>query len=84
MRNTIVSDSDPLPVAPFLEDRITELDDWSKIKLLTEQINRLRKWCREGLLCIADSAHAMSPAGGVGINLVLQDAIATANCWRPS
>src|SRR5207302_1808040 len=66
-------------LAPFLKDRITELDDWSKIKLLTVQINRLKKWAREGLLCIGDSAHAMSPAGGVGINLALQDAVATAN-----
>jgi 2-polyprenyl-6-methoxyphenol hydroxylase-like FAD-dependent oxidoreductase len=66
-------------LAPFLQDRIAELDDWSKIKLLTVQINRLRKWCRPGLLCIGDSAHAMSPAGGVGINLALQDAVATAN-----
>ena len=66
-------------LAPFLEDRIGELDDWSKIKLLTVQINRLKKWCREGLLCIGDNAHAMSPAGGVGINLALQDAVATAN-----
>src|SRR5436190_14920868 len=66
-------------LAPFLHDRITELDDWSKIKLLTVQINRLRKWYREGLLCIGDAAHAMSPAGGVGINLAIQDAVATAN-----
>jgi 2-polyprenyl-6-methoxyphenol hydroxylase-like FAD-dependent oxidoreductase len=66
-------------LGPFLKDRIAELDDWSKIKLLTVQINRLRKWCREGLLCIGDAAHAMSPAGGVGINLAIQDAVAAAN-----
>jgi 2-polyprenyl-6-methoxyphenol hydroxylase-like FAD-dependent oxidoreductase len=72
-QDTIVS------FAGFLRDRVTELDDWSKIKLLTVQINRLRDWCREGLLCIGDSAHAMSPAGGVGINLAIQDAVATAN-----
>jgi 2-polyprenyl-6-methoxyphenol hydroxylase-like FAD-dependent oxidoreductase len=72
-RNDIVS------FAGFLRDRVTELDDWSKIKLLTVQVNRLRNWCREGLLCIGDSAHAMSPAGGVGINLAIQDAVATAN-----
>jgi len=66
-------------MAHFLKDRITELDDWDKIKLLTVQINRLKKWCRDGLLCIGDNAHAMSPAGGVGINLALQDAVATAN-----
>jgi 2-polyprenyl-6-methoxyphenol hydroxylase-like FAD-dependent oxidoreductase len=66
-------------LAPFLQDRIAELDDWSKIKLLTVQINRLTKWYRDGLLCIGDAAHAMSPAGGVGINLAIQDAVATAN-----
>jgi 2-polyprenyl-6-methoxyphenol hydroxylase-like FAD-dependent oxidoreductase len=71
--------NDIVEIAPFLKDRIAELDDWSKIRLLTVQINRLRRWAREGLLCIGDSAHAMSPAGGVGINLALQDAVATAN-----
>ena len=70
---------DIVAIASFLQDRIDELDDWSKIRLLTVQINRLKKWCREGLLCIGDNAHAMSPAGGVGINLALQDAVATAN-----
>jgi 2-polyprenyl-6-methoxyphenol hydroxylase-like FAD-dependent oxidoreductase len=71
--------SDIVEFAGFLRDRVAELDDWSKIRLLTVQINRLRDWCREGLLCIGDSAHAMSPAGGVGINLAIQDAVATAN-----
>src|SRR5438876_8141940 len=71
--------NDIVSFAGFLGDRVTELDDWSKIKLLTVQINRLRDWCREGLLCTGDSAYAMSPAGGVGINLAIQDAVATAN-----
>lgn len=70
---------DIVAIAPFLHDRIAELDEWSEIRLLTVQINRLRRWARAGLLCIGDSAHAMSPAGGVGINLALQDAVATAN-----
>ena len=66
-------------LGPFLRERVVELDDWSKIRLLSVQINRLQRWCRDGLLCIGDCAHAMSPAGGVGINLALQDAVATAN-----
>src|SRR5437899_6850254 len=66
-------------IVAFLRERVAELGDWSKIKLLTVQINRLRDWRRDGLLCIGDAAHAMSPAGGVGINLAIQDAVATAN-----
>ena len=66
-------------IVAFLRERVAELDDWAKIKLLTVQINRLRDWRRDGLLCIGDAAHAMSPAGGVGINLAIQDAVATAN-----
>jgi 2-polyprenyl-6-methoxyphenol hydroxylase-like FAD-dependent oxidoreductase len=66
-------------VAPFLKDRVHELDSWDKIRLLTVQINRLTHWHLPGLLCIGDSAHAMSPVGGVGINLAIQDAVATAN-----
>jgi len=65
--------------APYLGDRVQALDDWDQIKLLSVQINRLRQWSRPGLLCIGDAAHAMSPAGGVGINLAIQDAVATAN-----
>ena len=66
-------------IAPYLGDRVNELHDWDQIKLLSVQINRLRRWHRPGLLCIGDAAHAMSPAGGVGINLAVQDAVATAN-----
>jgi 2-polyprenyl-6-methoxyphenol hydroxylase-like FAD-dependent oxidoreductase len=66
-------------IAPYLGERVRELRDWEQIKLLSVQINRLRQWYRPGLLCIGDAAHAMSPAGGVGINLAIQDAVATAN-----
>jgi 2-polyprenyl-6-methoxyphenol hydroxylase-like FAD-dependent oxidoreductase len=71
-------------VAPFLRGRTTELKDWNDIKLLSVAVDRLRHWSRTGLLCIGDSAHAMSPIGGVGINLAIQDAVAAANIlWRP-
>jgi 2-polyprenyl-6-methoxyphenol hydroxylase-like FAD-dependent oxidoreductase len=65
--------------APVFRDRVVELDDWSKIRLLTVKVDRLRCWHRPGLLCIGDSAHAMSPIGGIGINLAIQDAVAAAN-----
>jgi 2-polyprenyl-6-methoxyphenol hydroxylase-like FAD-dependent oxidoreductase len=66
-------------IAPYLGDRVDEVRDWEQVKLLSVQINRLRRWHRPGMLCIGDAAHAMSPAGGVGINLAIQDAVATAN-----
>jgi 2-polyprenyl-6-methoxyphenol hydroxylase-like FAD-dependent oxidoreductase len=66
-------------IAPYLGDRVQELENWDRIKLLTVRINRLPRWHLPGLLCIGDAAHAMSPAGGVGINLAIQDAVATAN-----
>src|ERR1700689_2685768 len=66
-------------LAPFLHDRVTELSDWNDVKLLTVRVDRLRQWYRPGLLCIGDAAHALSPVGGVGINLALQDAVAAAN-----
>src|SRR5207245_6757889 len=71
--------SDIVELNPFLRDRVSELRDWDDIKLLTVQVNRLRLWYRAGLLCIGDAAHAMSPIGGVGINLAIQDAVAAAN-----
>ncbi len=66
-------------LAPFLRDRVGELRDWNDVKLLTVTVDRLRRWYRPGLLCIGDAAHAMSPIGGVGINLAIQDAVAAAN-----
>jgi 2-polyprenyl-6-methoxyphenol hydroxylase-like FAD-dependent oxidoreductase len=71
-------------VAPFLKGRTAELKDWSDIKLLSVAVDRLRHWSRSGLLCIGDSAHAMSPIGGVGINLAIQDAVAAANILVPA
>lgn len=66
-------------VAPFLSDRVDELRSWEDIRLLTVAVDRLEKWYRPGMLCIGDAAHAMSPIGGVGINLAIQDAVAAAN-----
>jgi 2-polyprenyl-6-methoxyphenol hydroxylase-like FAD-dependent oxidoreductase len=69
---------------PFLADRVDELKSWDDVKLLSVSIDRLRTWYRPGLLCIGDAAHAMSPMGGVGINLAIQDAVAAANIlWKP-
>lgn len=68
------------PLAPFVD----ELQNWDQIKLLTVTVDHLKKWYREGLLCIGDSAHAMSPVGGIGINLAIQDATAAANVLVPA
>ena len=64
---------------PMMADRVAEIADWSQVYLLTVSVNRLWQWHRPGLLCIGDAAHAMSPVGGVGINLAVQDAVAAAN-----
>jgi 2-polyprenyl-6-methoxyphenol hydroxylase-like FAD-dependent oxidoreductase len=66
-------------LAPHLGDRVGEIRTWDDVKLLTVQVNRLTRWYRPGLLCLGDAAHAMSPVGGVGINLAIQDAVAAAN-----
>jgi 2-polyprenyl-6-methoxyphenol hydroxylase-like FAD-dependent oxidoreductase len=66
-------------LAPMLADRVDELADWDAVKLLTVRVDRLDRWHRPGLLCIGDAAHAMSPVGGIGINLAIQDAVAAAN-----
>ena len=69
---------------PLFADRVDDLKDWDQIKLLTVAVNRLERWHRPGLLCIGDAAHAMSPIGGVGVNLAVQDAVAAANIlWQP-
>jgi 2-polyprenyl-6-methoxyphenol hydroxylase-like FAD-dependent oxidoreductase len=64
---------------PALGDRVKEIASWDDAKLLTVKVDRLKRWYRDGLLCIGDAAHAMSPVGGVGINLAIQDAVAAAN-----
>src|SRR3954467_3145620 len=66
-------------MAPILKPGLSEVKSWDDVKLLTVAINRLKRWTRPGLLCIGDAAHAMSPIGGVGVNLAVQDAVATAN-----
>lgn len=76
--------ADIADLAPFLADRVKELQDWEQIKLLSVAIDRLDEWSRPGFLCIGDSAHAMSPIGGVGINLAIQDAVAAANILVPA
>jgi 2-polyprenyl-6-methoxyphenol hydroxylase-like FAD-dependent oxidoreductase len=69
---------------PKLEDRVGGIASWDDVKLLTVAVDRLQRWHRDGLFCIGDAAHAMSPIGGVGINLAIQDAVAAANIlWRP-
>jgi 2-polyprenyl-6-methoxyphenol hydroxylase-like FAD-dependent oxidoreductase len=70
---------DVVSMAPILKAGISDVKTWDDVKLLTVAINRLEHWTRPGLLCIGDAAHAMSPVGGVGVNLAVQDAVATAN-----
>jgi 2-polyprenyl-6-methoxyphenol hydroxylase-like FAD-dependent oxidoreductase len=74
---------DVVRMAPILKTGVAEVKEWDDIKLLTVAINRLKRWTRPGLLCIGDAAHAMSPVGGVGVNLAVQDAVATANILAP-
>jgi 2-polyprenyl-6-methoxyphenol hydroxylase-like FAD-dependent oxidoreductase len=64
---------------PMFADRVGELSNWDQVKLLTVTVDRLKRWYRRGLICIGDAAHAMSPVGGVGVNLAVQDAVAAAN-----
>ncbi len=66
-------------MSPFVRDRVGEIADWDHVKLLTVAVDRLPRWYKPGLICIGDAAHAMSPIGGVGINLAIQDAVASAN-----
>lgn len=69
-------------IAPFLADRMHAIATWDDVKLLSVTVDRLQRWWKPGLLCIGDAAHAMSPVGGVGINLAIQDAVATANLLK--
>ncbi|MCP1104578.1 FAD-dependent oxidoreductase [Serratia nevei] len=70
-------------VAPFQDDRLQEIVEWDQVKLLSIRIDRLDRWAKPGVLCIGDAAHAMSPIGGVGVNLAIQDAVAAANALIP-
>jgi 2-polyprenyl-6-methoxyphenol hydroxylase-like FAD-dependent oxidoreductase len=70
---------DVVRMAPILKSGMSDVKTWDDVKLLAVVINRLKRWTRPGLLCIGDAAHAMSPVGGVGVNLAVQDAVATAN-----
>ena len=75
---------DLVALNPALSDRVGEIASWDDVKLLTVRVDRLKRWYRKGLICIGDAAHAMSPVGGVGINLAIQDAVAAANIlWEP-
>jgi 2-polyprenyl-6-methoxyphenol hydroxylase-like FAD-dependent oxidoreductase len=71
--------NDVISMAPILGAGMSDVKSWDDVKLLTVAINRLKRWTLPGLLCIGDAAHAMSPVGGVGVNLAIQDAVATAN-----
>ncbi len=75
--------ADVARLTPWLGDRVHEIASWDDVKLLTVAVNRLENWCMPGLLFIGDAAHAMSPVGGVGINLAIQDAVAAANILAP-
>ena len=75
---------DIVATAPDLADRVHEIEDWDHVRLLTVRADRLTRWHRPGYLAIGDAAHAMSPLGGVGINIAIHDAVAAANVlWRP-
>ncbi len=71
-------------LVPFLRDRVDEITCWDQLRLLSVQVNRLTRWHSPGLLCIGDAAHAMSPVGGIGINLAIQDAVAAAHILAPA
>jgi 2-polyprenyl-6-methoxyphenol hydroxylase-like FAD-dependent oxidoreductase len=76
--------ADIVKLVPFLRESVEEITDWDQVKLLSVAVDRLRRWYKDGLLMIGDAAHAMSPVGGVGINLAIQDAIAASNVLVPA